>query len=66
MPDGSQQKSGGSNRVILEVLDLSSRIEMLEKSGFRFLNSMESGPGGKQIQLADPDRNPIELFEPAK
>ncbi len=65
MPDGSQQKPGGSNRVILEVSDLPSRIGMLEKLGFHFLNQMETGPGGKQIQLADPDGNPIELFEPA-
>jgi len=27
---------------------------------------MEVGPGGKQIQLEDPDGNPIELFEPAR
>jgi len=26
---------------------------------------MEVGPGGKQIQLEDPDGNPIELLEPA-
>jgi len=26
---------------------------------------MEVGPGGRQIQLEDPDGNPIELFEPA-
>ena len=32
--------------------------------GFR--NEMETGPGGKQIQLEDPDGNPIELFEPAR
>jgi glyoxylase I family protein len=25
---------------------------------------MEIGPGGKQIQLDDPDGNPIELFAP--
>jgi len=24
---------------------------------------MEVGPGGRQIQLEDPDGNPIELFE---
>jgi len=24
---------------------------------------MEEGPGGRQIQLEDPDGNPIELFE---
>jgi glyoxylase I family protein len=25
---------------------------------------MEVGPGGKQIQIEDPDGNPIKLFEP--
>jgi hypothetical protein len=24
------------------------------------------GPGGRQIQIEDPDGNPIELFEPAR
>ena len=42
------------------------RIEALEKAGLHFRNRMESGPGGKQIQLEDPDGNPIELFEPAQ
>lgn len=65
MPDGSLQKPGGWNRVILQVSDLPTRIETLEKEGLHFRNKMESGPGGKQIQLADPDGNPIELFEPA-
>jgi len=27
---------------------------------------MEVGPGGKQIQVEDPEGNPIELFEPAR
>jgi glyoxylase I family protein len=26
---------------------------------------METGPAGRQIQVLDPDGNPIELFEPA-
>jgi hypothetical protein len=26
---------------------------------------MERVPGGKQIQIKEPDGNPIELFEPA-
>lgn len=65
MPDGRQQEPGGWNRVILQVEDLHARIETLKKSGLRFRNEMESGPGGKQIQLEDPDGNPIELFEPA-
>ena len=66
MPDGRQQEPGGWNRIVLQVDDLPARIEMLKKSGLRFRNEMESGPGGKQIQLEDPDGNPIELFEPAR
>jgi glyoxylase I family protein len=66
MPDGRQQQPGGWNRVILHVSDLPARIDDLKKKGLRFRNQMEVGPGGKQIQLEDPDGNPIELFEPAR
>ena len=43
-----------------------SHVEAMKKAGLRFRNEIEEGPGGKQIQLEDPDGNPIELFEPAK
>ena len=66
MPDGHAQQPGGWNRVVLQVADLPARIEALEKSGLHFRNHMETGPGGKQILLEDPDGNPIELFEPAR
>jgi len=66
LPDGSTQEPGGSTRVILQVTDLPGRIETLRKARLRFRNKMEVGPGGKQIQLEDPDGNPIELFEPAQ
>ena len=65
LPDGRQQEPGGWNRVILHVPDLPARIESLKKAGLHFRNPMEVGPGGRQIQLEDPDGNPIELFEPA-
>ena len=65
MPDGQKQEPGGWNRVILQVDDLSAQIEALKKTGLHFRNEMEVGPGGKQIQLEDPDGNPIELFEPS-
>jgi glyoxylase I family protein len=66
MPDGQNQDPGGWNRVVLQVTDLQKRIEALKKAGLRFRNEMEVGPGGKQIQLEDPDGNSIELFEPAQ
>ena len=64
-PDGRRQEPGGWNRVILLVRDLPARISELKNQGVRFRNEMEVGPGGKQIQVEDPDGNPIELFEPA-
>jgi glyoxylase I family protein len=65
MPDGRPQEAGGWNRVILEVKDLPARMGELKNRAVRFRNEMESGPGGKQVQVEDPDGNPIELFEPA-
>jgi glyoxylase I family protein len=65
MPDGTHQHAGGWDRIILQVDDLEARIDELKNSGLHFRNEMEAGPGGKQIQLEDPDGNPIELFEPA-
>jgi glyoxylase I family protein len=65
MPDGRQQEPGGWNRVVLQVKDLPALISELENQGVRFRNKLEVGPGGKQIQVDDPDGNPIELFEPA-
>jgi glyoxylase I family protein len=50
----------------LRVSDVEQAIEALTKAGVQFRNQMESGPGGRQIQLEDPDGNPIELFEPAR
>src|SRR5689334_12202354 len=66
MPDGRRQEPGGWNRVVLRVTDLLGLIDVLKKAGLHFRNTMESGPGGKQIQIEDPDGNPIELFEPAR
>jgi len=66
LPGGQRQEPGGWNRVVLRVTDLPAGIERLKNAGLRFRNEMEVGPGGKQIQIEDPDGNPIELFEPAQ
>jgi glyoxylase I family protein len=64
MPNGQGQEPGGWNRVVLKVTDLPTCIAALKRAGVTFRNEMEIGPGGKQIQIEDPDGNPIELFEP--
>ena len=65
MPGGQLQQPGGWNRIVLRVSDLSGCIAALEGAGVRFRNELETGPGGRQIQIEDPDGNPIELFESA-
>jgi glyoxylase I family protein len=66
LPNGQRQEPGGWNRVVLRVSDLQACIATLTNAGVRFRNEMEAGPGGRQIQVEDPDGNPIELFEPAR
>ncbi len=66
LPNGLHQEPGGWNRVVLKVADLPGCIAALKKAGVHFRNEMETGPGGRQIQIDDPDGNPIELFEPAR
>lgn len=66
MPDGTRQTPGGWNRIVLYVGDLDASISTLEQAKAHFRNSVEGGPGGRQVQLDDPDGNPIELHEPPK
>ena len=63
---GESQQPGGSNRVVLRVADLPAQIDALKKADVKFRNQMEAGPVGRQIQVEDPDGNPIELFESAR
>ena len=64
LPNGERQQPGGWNRVVLRAVNLPACIERLRNAGLHFRNEMEVGPAGRQIQLEDPDGNPIELFEP--
>ena len=64
MPNGEQQTPGGWNRIVLRVNDLPAFVERLKRADVHFRNELETGPGGRQIQIEDPDGNPIELFEP--
>jgi glyoxylase I family protein len=66
MPNGELQEAGGWNRIVLKVSDLPRFVAELKLAGIRFRNEVETGPGGRQIQIEDPDGNPIELFEPGR
>jgi glyoxylase I family protein len=65
LPNGREQEPGGSTRIVLRVDNLPEHIAAMKQAGLPFRNEMESGPAGSQIQIEDPDGNPIELFEPA-
>jgi catechol 2,3-dioxygenase-like lactoylglutathione lyase family enzyme len=55
----------GRNRIQLVVQDLDTEITRLRAARLPMRSNLVSGPGGRQILLADPDGNLIELFQPA-
>jgi len=57
--------AAGRNRIHLVVDNLDVEIARLRGAGLSFRSEMVSGPGGRQILLADPAGNLIELFQPA-
>ncbi len=57
--------SAGRNRIHLEVDGLDAEIDRHRAAGLTFRSEPVSGPGGRQILLADPAGNLIELFQPA-
>jgi catechol 2,3-dioxygenase-like lactoylglutathione lyase family enzyme len=55
----------GRNRIHLVVDDLDAEIDRLRDAGLPLRSEVISGPGGRQILLADPAGNLVELFQPA-
>ena len=56
----------GRNRIHLVVENLDAEIDRLRDAEVPFRSDAVSGPGGRQILLADPAGNLIELFQPAR
>jgi catechol 2,3-dioxygenase-like lactoylglutathione lyase family enzyme len=56
----------GRNRIHLDVDDLDAEIARLRDAGLSFRSEVVSGPGGRQILLADPAGNLVELFQSAQ
>ena len=61
--DGQQQMPGGWNRIVLYVDDLEARVDRLRGASVALRSDITIGPGGKQVQIADPDGNSIELHQ---
>jgi len=57
--------AAGRNRIHLVVDDLDAEIDRLRDAGVPFRSDLVSGPGGRQILLADPAGNLVELFQSA-
>ena len=57
--------TAGRNRIHLVIDDLDAEIVRLRTSGLPVRSDVVAGPGGRQILLADPASNLIELFQPA-
>ena len=57
--------TAGRNRIHLIVDDLDAEVDRLRAAGLAFRSELVSGPGGRQILVADPAGNLVELFQPA-
>lgn len=57
--------TAGRNRIHLVIHDLDAEVARLSGAGLSFRSEVVAGPGGRQILLADPAGNLIELFQPA-
>lgn len=66
LPDGSEPRPGGWNRIVFEVSDLDATMREISSKGGRFRSEPIAGPGGRQVLFEDPSGNPIELFEARK
>jgi len=60
-----ENSAAGRNRIHLILDDLDGELEKLRDAGLTFSSEVVSGPGGRQILIADPAGNLVELFEPA-
>ncbi|TKJ28859.1 VOC family protein [Blastococcus sp. CCUG 61487] len=58
--------TAGRNRIHLVVDDLDAEVTRLRDLDQTFRSDVVTGPGGRQVLLADPDGNLVELFQPAR
>jgi len=60
-----ENSAPGRNRIHLVLDDFDGQVEKMREAGVSFSSEVVEGPGGRQILVADPAGNLVELFEPA-
>ena len=66
LPDGTPQRPGGWNRIMLQVDDVETTAAALRHDGVRFRTDIITGVGTKQVMIEDPSGNPIEIYQPVR
>jgi catechol 2,3-dioxygenase-like lactoylglutathione lyase family enzyme len=65
LPDGTVPAAGGSNRIALQVPDLTAAIRELREAGVRIRADVSQGVAVRQALIEDPSGNLVELYQPA-
>jgi catechol 2,3-dioxygenase-like lactoylglutathione lyase family enzyme len=65
LPDGTVPAAGGSNRITLQVADVTAAIAELRAAGVRIRADVSTGVAVRQALIEDPAGNLVELYEPA-
>lgn len=66
MADGARPQPGGWNRIQLPSDDLDEDASRLREAGATLRSEIIEGRGGRQLLVADPSGNLVELFERAR
>jgi len=64
LPDGTVPAAGGSNRITLQVGDVSAAVANLRAAGVRIRSDVSAGVAVRQALIEDPAGNLVELYEP--
>ena len=65
LPDGTVPAAGGSNRITLQVPDVTTAVAELRAAGVRIRADVSGGIAVRQALIEDPAGNLVELYEPA-
>jgi len=64
LPDGTVPAAGGSNRITLQVSDVTAAVAELRAAGVRIRADVGAGVAVRQALIEDPAGNLVELYEP--